>query len=161
MKKLKLTQEGLEKLTRELESKKEELRELGKYKSQAAANEGDAWHDNFAFEQTEIKERGLIWQINDLQKKIRTAELIQTERDSSDAKVAIGSKVVISLKHSILETGKVSTFYLTGDFGNRKSNQVSINSPLGEFIIGKEVGFEGKYRVNGNEIFIKILSVSN
>lgn len=42
MKKLKLTQEGLEKLTRGLESKKEELRELGKYKGQAATNEGDA-----------------------------------------------------------------------------------------------------------------------
>lgn len=87
MKKLKLTQEGLEKLTRELESKREELRELGKYKSQAAANEGDTWHDNFAFEQTEINERGMIRQINEL--------------------------------------------------------------------------YEGKYTVNGNEIFVKIKSVSN
>ena len=56
MKTLKLTQEGLCQLQQEIEHKKEELRKLGKYKAQAAANEGDAWHDNFAFEQTEIQE---------------------------------------------------------------------------------------------------------
>ena len=100
MKKLKLTQEGLEKLTRELESKKEELRELGKYKSQAAANEGDAWHDNFAFEQTEIKERGLIRQINELQERINTAEVIQDEKVKSSDVVGVGSHVTVSLKFS-------------------------------------------------------------
>ena len=95
MKKLKLTQEGLEKLTRELESKKEELLELGRYKSQAAANEGDAWHDNFAFEQTEIKERGLIRQINELQERINTAEIIQDEDVKSSDVVGVGSHVMM------------------------------------------------------------------
>lgn len=159
MKKLKLTQEGLKKLTRELESKKEELRDLGKYKGQAAANEGDAWHDNFAFEQTEIKERRVIRQINELQERINTAEIIQEDVKPSDV-VGVGSYVTVSLKFSQEEEEELS-FFLTGNFGDASSEYVSINSPIGECIVGKRVGHEGKYTVNGNEIFVKIKSVSN
>ena len=43
MENLKLTRDGLKKLNKTLEEKKEELRKLGQYKSQAAANEGDGW----------------------------------------------------------------------------------------------------------------------
>lgn len=160
MKKLKLTQEGLEKLTRELESKKEELWELGKYKSQAAANEGDTWHDNFAFEQTEIRERGLIRQINELQEHINTAEIIQGEKVKSSDIVGVGSHVTVSLKFSQEEVEELS-FFLTGSFGDASSEYVSINSPIGECIIGKKVGFEGRYTVNGHEINVKILAISN
>ena len=161
MKKLKLTQEGFDKLTRELESKKEELRELGKYKSQAAANEGDTWHDNFAFEQTEINERGLIRQINELQERINTAEVIQDEKVKSSDIVGVGSHVTVSLKFSQEEAAEELSFFLTGNFGEASSEYVSINSPIGECIVGKRVGYEGKYTVNGNEIFVKIKSVSN
>ena len=160
MKKLKLTQEGFDKLTRELENKKEELRELGKYKSQAAANEGDTWHDNFAFEQTEINERGLIRQINELQERINTAEVIQDEKVKSSDVVGVGSHVTVSLKFSQEDEEELS-FFLTGNFGEASSEYVSINSPIGECIVGKRVGYEGKYTVNGNEIFVKIKSVSN
>ena len=160
MKKLKLTQEGLEKLTRELESKKEELWELGKYKSQAAANEGDTWHDNFAFEKTEIRERGLIRQINELQEHINTAEIIQGEKVKSSDIVGVGSHVTVSLKFSQEEVEELS-FFLTGSFGDASSEYVSINSPIGECIIGKKVGFEGRYTVNGHEINVKILAISN
>ena len=160
MKKLKLTKEGLKKLTRELESKKEELLELGRYKSQAAANEGDAWHDKFGFEQTEIKERGLIRQINDLQERINTAEIIQDEIVKSSDIVGVGSHVTVSLKFSYEEEEELS-FFLTGNFGDASSEYVSINSPIGECIVGKRAGYEGKYIVNGNEIFVKIKSVSN
>lgn len=160
MKKLKLTKEGLKKLTRELESKKEELLELGRYKIQAAANEGDAWHDNFAFEQTEIKERGLIRQINDLQERINTAEIIQDEKVKSSDIVGVGSHVTVSLKFSHEEEEELS-FFLTGNFGDASSEYVSINSPIGECIVGKRAGYEGKYIVNGNEIFVKIKTVSN
>lgn len=161
MKKLKLTQEGLEQLTRELESKKEELLELGKYKGQAAANEGDAWHDNFAFEQTEIKERGLIRQIQELQRSINTAEIIPTDSVQTSDTVKIGSQVTVSIKRSIKGEVKIRSFCLTGNFGDTNSKCVSVNSPMGECIIGKKVGFEGKYTVNGNDVFIRIESISN
>ena len=81
MQKLKLTNVAIEKLNKVIELKKQKLRELGQYKASAAENEGDAWHDNFAFEQTEIQERALIREINDLQKQIDCAEIIEIEKN--------------------------------------------------------------------------------
>lgn len=158
MKTLKLTQEGLDKLKEELEKKKEQLRKLGVYKASAAANEGDTWHDNFAFEQTEIQERALIHQINDLQRDIDNAEIISVEGKKTAGKVSVGSKVTVSLKYPF-EDEEELTFCLTGDFGSANIDDVSVNSPIGECILGKEVGFEGQYTVNGNDILVKILRV--
>ena len=106
------------------------------------------------------RERGLIRQINELQERINTAEVIQDEKVKSSDVVGGGSHVTVSLKFSQEDEEELS-FFLTGNFGEASSEYVSINSPIGECIVGKRVGYEGKYTVNGNEIFVKIKSVSN
>ena len=156
--KLKFTKAGFEELNKELELKQKELRQLGKYKNQAAENEGDAWHDNFACEQTEIKERGLIYEINQLKHQIETAELIETDPDEDESVIKVGSKIRVYMEESD-GYGEEDTFILTGGQGKFDENKVSINSPIGECILGKTVGFEGKYSVNGNIIKIKVLKV--
>ena len=160
MKSLKLTKDGLDKLKQKLEVKREELRKLGIYKASAAANEGDAWHDNFAFEQTEIQERALIHTINDLQNEINNAEIIEDESESPSDEVRINSKVTVSLKGPFDEEEETFTFTLKGEFGPTGSGEVSINSPIGECIFGKKVGYEGSYTVNGNDFYVKVLNVS-
>lgn len=157
---LKLTRDGLKKLNKTLEEKKEELRKLGQYKSQAAANEGDGWHDNFAFEQTEIKERGLIRQINELQANINSAEIIQEDSTVSSDIVKVGSKVTVSMQFPG-EGPEELHFVLTGNYGDTSFEYVSINSPIGKCIINKKVGYEGKYIANGNTISVKILDIGN
>lgn len=159
MKSLKLSRDGLEKLKQNLEEKKEELRKLGIYKASAAANEGDAWHDNFAFEQTEIQERALIHTINELQNEINNAEIIDDDSESND-KVQIDSKVTVSLRGYLDEEEETFSFILKGEFGTTGDGEVSINSPIGECIFGKKVGYEGMYTVNGNDFSVKILNVS-
>ena len=101
------------------------------------------------------RERGLIRQINELQERINTAEVIQDEKVKSSDVVGVGSHVTVSLKFSQEDEEELS-FFLTGNFGEASSEYVSINSPIGECIVGKRVGYEGKYTVNGNEIFVKI-----
>lgn len=155
---LKLTESGLRELKEELEKKKEELRKLGQYKGQAAENEGDVWHDNFAFEQTEIKERILISDIKNMQTQIETAEIIKNTSDSENNTVKVGSKIRVYLEYSE-DDSEEDTFILTGGQGTTEGNKVSLNSPIGECILGKEVGFEGYYKVNGNTIKIKILEI--
>ena len=156
---LKLTKEGKEKLEQDLEAKKEELRKLGEYKSSAAANEGDAWHDNFAFEQTEIKERALIHEVNDLQEKINTAEIIEVNTKDSN-KVTVGTKVKVLLQYA-KDDQEECIFTIIGEFGNMDPNTVSMNSPVAKCILGQSVGFEGTYTVNSNKIGVKILSLTN
>ena len=55
--------------------------------------------------------------------------------------------------------GEEDTFILTGGQGKINENKVSVNSPIGECVLGKTVGFEGQYSVNGNIIKIKVLKV--
>lgn len=155
---LKLTKVGFDELNKELELKQEKLRELGQYKSQAAENEGDAWHDNFAFEQTEIKERALNYEINKLQHQIRTAELIEANSDEDESVIKVGSEIRVYMEYSDGD-GEEDTFILTGGQGKINENKVSVNSPIGECVLGKTVGFEGQYSVNGNIIKIKVLKV--
>lgn len=157
-KRLKLTKEGVEELNKELELKKEELRKLGQYKSEAAENEGDVWHDNFAFEQTEIQERALNYEINRLHNQISTVEIIDDNSEKDEKIIKIDSKIRVRMEYSDGDT-EIDTFILTGGKGKLNENKVSINSPFGECILGKEVGFEGQYSVNGNIIKIKVLEV--
>lgn len=155
---LKLTKTGVEELTRELELKQEELRNLGQYKSQAAENEGDTWHDNFAFEQTEIKERALNYEISRIQHQIKTAEIIDEDLEDEEGLVKVGSEVRVYMEYSDGD-GEEDTFILTGGQGKITENKISVNSPLGECVLGKAVNFEGQYSVNGNAIKVKVLGI--
>lgn len=154
---LKLTQEGVEKLKGELEDKRKELRDLRQYKAAAAENEGDAWHDNFAFEQTEIQERAFQHEISRLQNQLDTAEIIEVT--NFENQVNIGSKVTINMIFSD-DDDEEYTFTL-GSVQNMKEDVISVNSPLGECVLGKSVGFEGKYKVKESEIKIQIKSITN
>ena len=155
---LKLTKTGVEELTRELELKQEELRNLGQYKSQAAENEGDTWHDNFAFEQTEIKERALNYEISRIQHQIKTAEIIDEDLEGEEGLVKVGSEVRVYMEYSDGD-GEEETFILTGGHGKITENKISVNSPLGECVLGKAVNFKGQYSVNGNVIKVKVLEI--
>ena len=156
---LRLTIEEADEMHNMIDKKREELKELGKYKGSAYEEEGDGFHDNFAFEQAEIKERGLLREIADLQSKLDEAEIIdiKEEANNADGKVAIGSKVTVKLKFDGIE--EEETYTITGGYGNMLKNIVSIESPLGKCLIDKTVGFEGSYTVNENVTEVKIVEI--
>lgn len=89
---LRLTIKEADEMHNMIDKEREELKELGKYKGSAYEEEGDGFHDNFAFEQAEIKERGLLREIADLQSKLDEAEIIniKEEANNADGKVVIG-----------------------------------------------------------------------
>lgn len=157
---LRLTIKEADEMRNIIEKKRKELKELGKYKGSAYEQEGDGFHDNFAFEQAEIKERGLLREITDLQLKLDEAEIIDVEEEASNAngKVVIGSKVTVKLEFDGEE--EEETYTITGGYGNMLKNIVSIQSPLGQCLINKTVGFEGSYTVNGNVTVVKIVEIS-
>lgn len=153
MEKITLTKAGEENLRRQIEEKKAELHKLGIYKGSAAENEGDAWHDNFAFEQTEIKERGLIHEISELERKLSIAEIVNVKEVNKNV-ATIDSKVTVNMKFNDEESEEI-TFLLVGDF----EGETSINSPMGKCINGKQVGFKGKYKVNENIVSVELLKI--
>lgn len=157
---LRLTIKEAAEMRNMIDKKREELKELGKYKGSAYEQEGDGFHDNFAFEQAEIKERGLLREITDLQLKLDEAEIIDIDEEANNAngKVSIGSKVTVKLEFDGEE--EEETYTITGGYGNMLKNIVSIQSPLGQCLINKTVGFEGSYTVDGNVTVVKIVEIS-
>ena len=157
---LKLTVREADEIRDVIDKKRRELKELRRYKGSAYENEGDGFHDNFAFEQAEIKERGLLREIVDLQSKLDEAKIIDIadEVNNANGKVKIGSKVTVKFKFDGEE--EEETYTITGGYGNIFKNIVSIESPLGKCLMDKAVGFEGSYTVNGNVTVVKIVDIS-
>lgn len=153
---MKLTKKEAENLLKEIKEKEKELRNLRKYKGEAAENEGDGWHDNFAFEQTEIEERMLINQISEMQEVFKSIEII--EGVCTGATVQLGNTVTVELTFGE-DDKEILTFYITGGIGDGKE-MLSVNSPLGEMLLNKPEGYEGTYIINKNEIEFKILEIS-
>jgi hypothetical protein len=95
MKKLQLTIEEAKAFSSDIEKKEEKLRKLRKYKGSAAENEGDSWHDNFAFEQTEIEERGLMKEINDLKTTYNNASIIDVSKINTFPTINNRNRIII------------------------------------------------------------------
>ncbi len=157
MKKLQLTIEEAKAFSSDIEKKEEKLRKLRKYKGSAAENEGDSWHDNFAFEQTEIEERGLMKEINDLKTTYNNASIIDVSKIKNET-VGIGNKVVVELEYD-KDDKETYSFYLTGGIGDTTKSIISINAPLGKAVFEHQIGFEGTYSVNNRIIKFKILKI--
>lgn len=153
---MKLTKKEAEDLLKEIRRKEKELRNLRKYKGEAAENEGDVWHDNFAFEQTEIEERMLINHISEMQEIYRNIDII--EANSTGGTVQLGNTVTVELTFEE-DDKEILTFYITGGSGDGKKT-LSVSSPLGEMLLNNPEGYEGTYIINKHEIEFKILKIS-
>lgn len=157
---LMLTKSGYENYQKEIKKKEEELRQLGIYKGKFAVWEGNVWHDNFAFEQTEIQERALIYTISQMKQALASATIIEDEPSSNNNDtVVVNSKVHVKLNYSNDDCEELH-LTLSGDVsGKLDENTISINSPLGSCIFGKKVGFVGNYCVNGKNIKVTIIDI--
>ena len=68
---MKITKEGKKDYIRQIEVKEKELKELRIRKGKESVEQGNVWHDNFDFEQTELQERNLMKLIEDMRKKLQ------------------------------------------------------------------------------------------
>lgn len=155
-KRLTVSSKGLEDMKKRLESSQDELIALRKYKGAEAVDNGDVWHDNNDFEQCEIQERALQKDINDLEHQIATAIVVDTEKDYSI--VDFGARVTVQLTYGV-DDFETDTFLFSDSDESSALTKISANSPLGEEIYKKEVGYDGSYKVRSNTIKVKILKI--
>ena len=157
---LRLTIDEANEIRENIQSKEKKLKELRMQKGTAYEDEGDGFHDNFAFEQAEIMERRILREIADLRTKLDEAQIIdlKAEAENANGNVVIGSEVTVQLEFD--GEKEEETYTITGGFGNISQNIVSVESPLGNCLMGKTVGFEGDYTVNGITTLVKIVKIS-
>lgn len=149
-----LTQDGFDKLKKELEYLKAHERQRVADNIREAKSHGDL-RENAMYHEAKLNQKRLEGRIADLEKVIQVAQVV--ERPHHDGVIAhLGSLVtVLDLKWS--DEVKLK---LVGAFeADPTQDMISITSPLGSALIGKEIGDEIEYEAPAGVQKYRILAI--
>lgn len=149
-----ITPEGHRRLEAKVAELEQRLSFILKEKAEAAEVGGNAWHDNFSFEQAERDERALRRQIAEVTSTLRTAEVFEARRSTD--RVEIGTTVAIEL-----EGGDRRRITIVGHGESAPPALISYDAPLGQALLGARAGEERAFRVGSRPARnVRIISVS-
>ncbi|MCS7199558.1 MAG: transcription elongation factor GreA [Thermodesulfobacteriaceae bacterium] len=154
MNKIPFTKEGLERIKKELEHLiKVERRNVVKAIEEARAH-GDL-SENAEYETAKERQAYIEGRIQELSSIIAQAEVIPPLKKIPD-RVQFGVKVRLLN----LETNETVEYRIVGPYEADPANgTISVNSPLGRALIGKEVGDEVKVKTPSGEKIFEILEL--
>lgn len=137
MKRVPMTRGGYEGLKKELANLKSVERPQNIKAIEEARAHGDL-SENAEFEAAKDRQGFIEARINDLEFKLGNADVIDPE-DLPKDRAVFGSRVVLEN----LDSGDESEYMLVGpDESSIEDGRISVSSPLGKVIIGKEPGDE-------------------
>jgi transcription elongation factor GreA len=150
-----MTKEGYDKLRSELE----ELKTVGRdnvAKAIAEAREKGDLSENAEYDAAKDAQGMLELKINEMEKVMATARVIdETMIDTS--KVTVLSNVTIRN----IKTGKDLTYKLVAEAeANLKEKKISVNSPIGQGLLGKRIGDSATVQTPAGSIEFEILDIS-
>lgn len=150
-----MTQEGYDKLRAELELLKSDGR-ANAAKAIAEAREKGDLSENAEYDAAKDAQGMLEAKINELEKAMAKARVIdESELDTS--RVTILSTV--RLKN--LKVNKEISYTLVSETeADLKAKKISVNSPIGQGVLGKEVGDKAQIETPGGVIEFEILEIS-
>ncbi len=149
-----LTQEGYDKLKLELEKMKTEGREEIAKAIAEAREKGDL-SENAEYDAAKDAQGLLEMRINELEKTFANARILDaSQMDSS--KVTVLSKVTIKNK----KNGKEVTYQLVAQAeADLKAKKISVDSPIGEGLLGRKVGDVAEVKTPGGVMEFEILKI--
>lgn len=161
--KIYLTDEGLNEYRKEIKILNDKLAEIQKMKSEACSGAvGDGWHDNFAYEDAKRQEDAIVTQIKDLGDKSKYIEIITN--DIKDQNI-INLNDILKVEFTYEDgTKDEEIIKLTGNWKSREYDEfqeVTLNSPIGKNIYGKDIKDIIEYSVNEKKIIVKIIEKIN
>ncbi len=137
MKQVPLTKNGYDALKKELDA----LKSVERPKNITAIEEARAHGDlseNAEFDAAKERQSFLEARINELEYKLSNADVIDPDAQPKDRAV-FGCTVLLEN----IDTGEEVSYQLVGpDESNIKEGRISISSPLGKAIVGKQFGDE-------------------
>jgi transcription elongation factor GreA len=147
-----ITQEGLDKLEKELEDRKKKTRREIAESIKEAKEQGDL-SENAEYTEAKHQQRENETRIMELENIIRTAKVV--EKKGSNGCVRIGSEVDVEIK------SKKMTFNIVGsNEADPLGGKISNESPIGKAFLGKKKGEEFDVVLpNGRKATYKILSI--
>ena len=150
-----LTQEGYDKLMQELDQLKTDGRaEVAKAIAEAR-DKGDL-SENAEYDAAKDAQAMLEMKINELEKTFANARVIDASQ-LDDSKVTVLSHVTIKNKKS----GKELTYQLVAHAeADLKAKKISVKSPIGEGLLGKEVGDIASIETPAGVLEFEIVKIS-
>jgi len=146
-----LTQEGLDKLKKELEYLKKEGRIEVSEQLKEAISFGDL-SENAAYDEAKDNQAMLEGRIAEMERLINSAKVI--EENGNKGWVQVGSYVTIS------EGGSEDKYHIVGEEeANPIENRISFKSPLGQALMNKPKGAEVKIQTPKGSLVYKILKI--
>lgn len=135
MQRVPITRDGFERLKNELQRLQREERPAVIQAIEEARAHGDIT-ENAEYEAAKEKQGLIETRINDLTQKLGLCEIIDPS-DDDNGRVMFGCTVVME----DLETGDVASYRLVGPYeADVQAGTISVTSPLGKALIGKEEG---------------------
>jgi len=150
-----MTQEGYDKLRAELD----ELKSTGRAEAAAAiaeAREKGDLSENAEYDAAKDAQGLLEAKINELEKAMSSARVIdKSELDTSQVTILS----LVKLKN--LKMNKEITYQLVSEAeADLKQKKISVNSPLGQGVLGKKVGEKAEVITPGGTMQFEILDIS-
>ncbi len=155
LKRVPITPEGYQKLQEELDKLLKFARPKNIKDIAEARAHGDL-SENAEYHAAKERQSFLEGRIRDLQSKLAMAEVIDPSKITQSG-VAFGAKV----KVLDTEAGEEHVFFLVGpDEADAKNGKISISSPVGKSLLGKEVGDTAIVRAPAKTMEYEILEIS-
>ena len=152
-KKIMLTQEGYDKLVKELDYMKSVRRMEISERLKAAIALGDL-SENSEYDDAKNEQGRLEGEISELEAKLRNSEIIQVATNTG--KVTIGSTVTVR----DVEFDMIATYMIVGSTeADPANNKISDESPLGAAILGKAAGVTVQVHAPAGIIEYELLDV--
>lgn len=150
-----MTQEGYDKLRADLD----ELKSTGRAEAAAAiaeAREKGDLSENAEYDAAKDAQGLLEAKINELEKAMASARVIdKSELDTSQVTILS----LVKLKN--LKMNKEITYRLVSEAeADLKAKKISVNSPLGQGVLGKKVGEKAEVITPGGTMQFEILDIS-
>ncbi len=154
MERVPITKEGYERLKLELQRLQKEERPAVIKAIEEARGHGDI-SENAEFEAAKEKQALIEGRIQEITTRLGHCEIIEPSNDDN-GRVMFGSTVIME----DLETNDVTTYTLVGPYeADVQSGTISVVSPLGKALIGKEEGDEVKVQTPKGIRTFEILEV--
>ncbi|ROQ91092.1 transcription elongation factor GreA [Desulfosoma caldarium] len=135
MERVPITREGYERLRQELQRLQKEERPKVIKAIEEARGHGDL-SENAEYEAAKEKQALIEGRIADIQEKLAHSEIVETN-GSNGGRVMFGFTVVLE----DLDNGEELTYKLVGPYeADIQAGTLSVSSPLGKALIGKEEG---------------------
>lgn len=150
-----MTQEGYEKLRTELDVLKTKGRDDAAKAIAEAREKGDL-SENAEYDAAKDAQGMLELKINEMEKALASARII-SEDQLDNSKVTILSSVTIKN----LKTNKNVTYKLVSESeADLKAQRISVNSPIGQGLLGKTVGEIADVKTPAGEIKFEVVEIS-